>query len=432
MKKFLTAKLTAAFVFGMSATVFAANPFSDVPAGHWAYDSVAKLAAEGVIEGYGDGTYRGNRNITRYEMAQMIARALAKKPAANNVSLASRAELAKLAAEFHAELETLGVRVERLEKHGDKVRWLGKVEFNLERERTDKNNTGHKDKENSSGYTVYLVTEAEINDNWTANAELQADGDLKEDSTTNVRLNNIFAEGDYGKFAAGLGRLPLYTNEGGLVFDTDFSGAILLFGDEFYLALGAGRLENDGVGGGVKGEFDSENDTADVVGVNIQYDPDDSKGLYGGAGFYYLKDDDLKTYNYSNDGKTDKANIWTANLGYGFTDKLGIFGSYAQNTKADREKSSWQAQLEYGNYDEDNGRLDRGDWSVWAGYRRYGTNVSFQPTDDDTIRGTRGWVVGASYAPFRNIGLTARYFKGKFITDRGDAEKVFGQINFFF
>ncbi len=68
MKKTLVSALTTALVVGAASTTFAAaNPFSDVPAGHWAYDAVSQLAADGVIEGYGDGTYRGDRTITRYE-----------------------------------------------------------------------------------------------------------------------------------------------------------------------------------------------------------------------------------------------------------------------------------------------------------------------------------------------------------------------------
>jgi len=65
MKKSLTAALTTALVIGATSTTFAAsNPFSDVPADHWAYDAVTQLAADGVIEGYGDDTFRGQRNIT--------------------------------------------------------------------------------------------------------------------------------------------------------------------------------------------------------------------------------------------------------------------------------------------------------------------------------------------------------------------------------
>lgn len=79
MKKSLASALTTALVVGAASTAFAAaNPFSDVPADHWAYEAVAKLEAEGVIEGYGDGSYRGHQEITRFEMAQMIARAMAK------------------------------------------------------------------------------------------------------------------------------------------------------------------------------------------------------------------------------------------------------------------------------------------------------------------------------------------------------------------
>ena len=66
MKKTLVSALTTALVVGAASTTFAAaNPFSDVPADHWAYDAVSQLAADGVIEGYGDATFQGDKNITR-------------------------------------------------------------------------------------------------------------------------------------------------------------------------------------------------------------------------------------------------------------------------------------------------------------------------------------------------------------------------------
>ena len=50
MKKTLVSALTTAIVVGAASTTFAAaNPFSDVPADHWAYDAVSQLAADGVI-----------------------------------------------------------------------------------------------------------------------------------------------------------------------------------------------------------------------------------------------------------------------------------------------------------------------------------------------------------------------------------------------
>lgn len=71
--------LAAVLVVTMSASVLASsNPFSDVPASHWAYDSVMKLAAVGLVEGYPDGTFGGTRTMTRYEAAMVFARALAR------------------------------------------------------------------------------------------------------------------------------------------------------------------------------------------------------------------------------------------------------------------------------------------------------------------------------------------------------------------
>ena len=59
MKKSLV--FAMAMALGVSATAFAANPFSDLPAGHWAYGAVAKLAAAGVVDGYPDGTFKGDK-----------------------------------------------------------------------------------------------------------------------------------------------------------------------------------------------------------------------------------------------------------------------------------------------------------------------------------------------------------------------------------
>ena len=53
--------ITAAAAMCISAAAYAENPFNDLPQGHWAYDAVSKLTAEGVVDGYPDGTYGGDR-----------------------------------------------------------------------------------------------------------------------------------------------------------------------------------------------------------------------------------------------------------------------------------------------------------------------------------------------------------------------------------
>lgn len=123
MKKTLVVTLALVFVLGIAGTAFAAtNPFVDVPAKHWAYDAVSKLAHDGIIDGYGDGTFRGDKTLTRYEMAQIVAKAMAKS---DKASAEDKALVDKLAVEFNAELQNLGVRVAKLEANQSKIKFTG-------------------------------------------------------------------------------------------------------------------------------------------------------------------------------------------------------------------------------------------------------------------------------------------------------------------
>ena len=71
-----TTVAAAVFTLGLAAPAFAAPLFPDVPENHWARDAVATLAAKGIVEGYPDGTFKGDRNATRWEVAMMVARLL--------------------------------------------------------------------------------------------------------------------------------------------------------------------------------------------------------------------------------------------------------------------------------------------------------------------------------------------------------------------
>ena len=81
MKKILAIAAAAALTAGVSA--YAANPFSDVSPDDWAYQAVSDLSDQGVVEGYPDGTFKGERNMTRYELAQVIARLMAREDQLN-------------------------------------------------------------------------------------------------------------------------------------------------------------------------------------------------------------------------------------------------------------------------------------------------------------------------------------------------------------
>ena len=300
MKKTLMAGLTGALLLGSMGTSFAAsNPFTDVPRGHWAYDAVEQLRQDGVVEGYGDGTYRGERTITRYEMAQMIARAMdqfdeqvkglsGKQPV--NVG-ADRAMLDRLAAEFHDELENLGVRVSNLEKYSDKITWGGKIEYTYTSSRVEQAD-GHKNKENSNGYVFRLEPKAEVNDHWTANARLDVSGDFKDDSMTHVQGKRVWAQGDYDNFTIKAGKFEFYPNEKGLVFDDELSGGQLDYhaGDFSLTALG-GRLDMENSQLADALGTTNGDDVANVWGVNLQYAH--PTGFELGAGYYQLTSDML-------------------------------------------------------------------------------------------------------------------------------------------
>ena len=232
MKKTLVSALTAALAVGAASTTFAAsNPFSDVPQGHWAYDAVSQLAADGVIEGYGDGTYQGDKTITRYEMAQMVAKAMAKESSA---SAADKALIDKLAAEYADELNNLGVRVSNLERNADMVKWNGEMRYTYAKQKADgQDNT-------SNEFKFRLEPSAEVNSHWHVRSRLDATTNASEDGESNVSLKRLYADGDYSNWNIKLGKLPEQID--GNLFDTQLSGGAIAVGNDLKFTVEGGRM----------------------------------------------------------------------------------------------------------------------------------------------------------------------------------------------
>ena len=172
MKKSLV--LAMAIALGVTASAYAANPFSDVPAGHWAYDSISKLAAAGVIDGYGDGTFGGDKLMTRYEMAQIVAKAMAKG-----------ASVERLAAEFADELDNLGVRVANLEKKADNVKITGEVRFRYVDQKPMSPRTDYEQAGYETDIRSRIWINGMINDDWTYTGMLQNTQDLSDNARKN-------------------------------------------------------------------------------------------------------------------------------------------------------------------------------------------------------------------------------------------------------
>ena len=430
MKKTLVSALTTALVVGAASTTFAAaNPFSDVPADHWAYDAVSQLAADGVIEGYGDTTFRGNQNITRYEMAQMIAKAMAK----TDVSAADKALIDKLAAEFSDELNNLGVRVSNLERNADMVKWNGKAEYTYKSLR-DKDTKDPAEKKNNSDHLLFrLEPSAEVNSNWHVNARLDASTEMdsdasskKDDGTStdedHVDLKRVWAQGDYNNFQVKLGKFAPIDDDS--IFDTNFSGAQVKFGNKVTFTAGAGRKSTADLNDYV--DFD---ETANYQYAGLGYA--DGKFM-GGVDYHHLNADSiwyLKDVKASESYKADdKADIWLAKAAYQFDKTNGLNGFYANNTSADDFDKAWSAEYDYKGAQAEN----KGTWGMWAAYRNLGANTALFSTFDAILAGQKGWEVGANYAPFKNVVATLRYGNGKDLRTDNDIENLFGRVEVFF
>ncbi|WP_303017377.1 S-layer homology domain-containing protein [uncultured Mitsuokella sp.] len=432
MKKTLVSALTTALVVGAASTTFAAaNPFSDVPADHWAYDAVSQLAADGVIEGYGDTTFRGNQNITRYEMAQMIAKAMAK----SDVSAADKALIDKLAAEFSDELNNLGVRVSNLERNADNVKWTGEARYRYWSNRVeDRDASGHngtgKDKQNKDRLKFRLEPSAEVNSNWHVNARLDADLNTSKDNGADgdVTLARVYAQGDYKNFQVKLGKQALFSTEtNGLILDDDFSGAQVTFGKDFKTTLEAGRWDLDRANDIVSAAAAKKDSAANYQGIAFGYAP--SKLTLGAAYRHFGSNAFTEVDTYKNGKSTsDDANIWSVGAGYKFDKNWNLEGAFAKNDEADNYETAHNIQLSYKGAD----KVNAGTWGMYGAYRYLGENVAFAPTYDTFMNNTKGWEVGADYTPFHNVYTAISYFDGKQLVNDKDAKLLFGRVSYFF
>ena len=433
MKKTLVSALTTALVVGAASTTFAAaNPFSDVPADHWAYDAVAQLAQDGVINGYGDGTFRGQQEITRYEMAQMVAKAMAK----TDVSAADKAMIDKLAAEFSDELNNLGVRVSNLEKKTDNVKWTGEVRYRYAKDSL-KDQDG--DLDSRTNQVLFRVEpSAQVNENWTAKARIDyytnADSD-SEVNTTGSRKNNgnlevdrIYAEGVYGNTTIDLGRLPYFTNSShGMVYDDKLTGAGVTFGKDVKTTIVYGRSSK---GGSADNQYTP---SGSMFGIDINYD--NGKKSTAGLGYNALS---LDAGSSVDKGGVDSMKIWNVGIGYRFLPTFNMTVDYSKNTNnADGAKSDvargYNIQANY------KGAVaaNKGSFGIYAAYRNLGALAGIASTYDGLNEGFKGWELGTQYAFAQNILGTVKYFKGTHmgVTDTDsdqDYSKIFGQVEFFF
>ena len=405
MKKSLV--LAMAMALGVTASAYAANPFSDVPAGHWAYDSVNKLAAAGIVDGYGNGTFGGDRLMTRYEMAQIVAKAMAKG-----------ANVDRLAAEFADELDSLGVRVAALEKKSDNVKITG--EFRALYANHEGKGSISNDYESTLRSRIWIT--GQINDGWKYTGMLQNTQDLSTDSgDESTDFQRAYLEGRLGGMDVTAGRYNAFFADGN-IYDNRADGVELSYGDKVKLSLAAGKATDDiTVVPGFKGHPDSYDvkTGGNYAGGEITAD----FGVVNAtAGYYNFKDILQK------DSGIDNA-IWFVGAGTSF----GDFGLNAMYLKGD---ASYQGH-DLDGLDDDGYTVGltwkgaeaakAGSYGLFANYYDLGGQTYIaHTTDADTFdgEGFKGYGVGANYTVAKNMVFTAAYYDTKSKLNSSDKDKI--------
>ncbi len=395
-------------------TFAASNPFNDVPANSWAYDAVNQLVEDGVITGYPDNTFKGQNNITRFEMAQIVAKAMTK----TDLNKADKAIVDKLATEFNEELDNLGVHVSDLEKKSDNIKWTGKLKYKYKQQNHDvgKNKRSNK-------IELRLEPKAYINnDGWTANARIKYVMQSETDSNAETTVERAYLQGPLFGSTVTIGRTPISITQG-VLFDDALTGITFDFGsDIFNTKIYLGRYSE--IDHKEKDSTSSSKDiTADYYGVQFDYTPTNRLALNTGyINLNGLDDNKLITV------KNNEANIWYVGTDYEFMDNLKFVGEFVQNTDAPEYKNAYFMELRY----KEAKIHDPGSWGIYTGYRSFGKNVTIETNFDDADANQKGFVMGAAYTFADNIIGELQYFNGKDISTNTDANTVYGNIEFKF
>lgn len=274
---FLKAAIASCFACA-AVTVSAANPFTDVSSDDWAYQAVASLSDEGVIDGYPDGTFRGDKHVTRYEIAQIVARLMAKE---DTLNASQKETLAKLSSQYANELKDLGVRIAELEKKRGATDLITELRVQSI-DRYDNVFKGNVQKHNEISTRVRLNTITPVNDRVHLYGQLETILDMngkesydvnridpKDKSQTKLRtgygdgdfhLNRLWTTYHFGpkqdtsklpfgpsKNLIGIGQFPVKMGVTGYTYDGEVKGVFASFGDYLKggrLTLAFGRATN--------------------------------------------------------------------------------------------------------------------------------------------------------------------------------------------
>ncbi|TWH45310.1 S-layer homology domain-containing protein [Sporomusa sp. KB1] len=410
MKRQTAMALAAVFAMSVAGTALAApaNPFVDVPAKHWAYDSINKLAQAGVISGYGDGTYQGNKTLTRYEVATIVAKAMANSDKAD---AATQKEIDALKAEFGAELNNLGVRVDNLEKNASKVKFTGEIRSRYEYA---------EDVDNALLTRLRLKMEAKIDDNVTFKGRIANESEWGSSNGT-AKVDQAYITGKVAGLEYSFGRQPIWLGQGLIADITGNNDGILITGgNDVKVTAGAFKREDYNFYAG-----------------NISAKLNDKLSVTAS----YLKDKDSEFYKTTSGG-----------LSYTGLKNFTISGEYGQNDSDGANSDNmgdaakgWMSKIAYKGADSAQPKS----FGIWVGYRN--ADAGFDPgvfttlDSGDTAAAAdmtahaygiadnvKGLEYGINYTVFKNGVLTIQYNDLETKDTKIDKKNMIAQLEYFF
>ncbi|WP_297027639.1 S-layer homology domain-containing protein [uncultured Dialister sp.] len=442
MKKILAIAAAAALTAGVSA--FAANPFSDVSTDDWAYQAVSDLSDQGVVEGYPDGTFKGERNITRYELAQIIARLMAKE---DQLNAEQRATLDKLAGEYADELANLGVRVSNLEKKVGNIYWSGdaRMQYQHNLKTDDKGHVYAKDHADTWNGRMRINVKGQVNDQVTVNGRFVNEMDFKDSDSSDTSMDRIYTQWTPNdKTTVNMGRFGVALDQTGTFWDEDgiFDGVNAAWDNgKIGVEAGYGRFKDAG------------NEVAEDSEDGMWKDRASTEAWYGKLTGHFNDRADLSAFYLENthkangtDGITNgspKAHVWGAGTTVDLGGNFNLDGDFVQTklNKGNGHANLWTAGLTYGAVDTDK----PGTWQLGVHYVKADAgamllgNSALDLTDQldygwDKWSDVHFWVARAGVALQKNVELDAYYnFAAKASGSTEDPDDTWGiELNYAF
>lgn len=403
------AAMLVGLTMGISGTALAAaadgaDSFSDVPKDHWSYQALDFLAKDGVVEGYADGTFQGNRAMTRYEMASIVAKAMQKQGG----SVADQAVLEKLEKEYGSELGTLKKQVDENTKQiAANKSALERVNLHgFVRTQWDSDNNVKSDNEKDrSRFYMNLYGDFKVSDHWTARFQSETNrhyaGNTQttsthkgNDSSDQGTIQRIWVDGTYGKGGwVSIGRT--------------------------WRGLGNQNMLQGGETDGVQFGYPINKNGLQASGFYMAPSWDGADfSMYGVAMFGPVGHNFDINVAYAKVNK-DK---WFGNYGYvlsagtNLAKNVRLIGDYVRTGASDNNTDK-AVRLNYKGTDLNS----PGSFGLYTRYVNYGANGDIGHDDEwgSLKLDSRGWIFGVKYVPWKNVEWETMYESA--ITNASDA-----------